>query len=291
MKLSPNTVTPLHHQSVLLFVVIGTQRTGTNILREILNSNQQIAMLGEVLARSPAPAHWDNFCRNLPPTSVPGNTYSETESLLDQYFAFVRYRIRKHWAGNKKRHSNVVGVDIKYNQLGLIAPTNWDRSSLPFILCYLRSRGATIIHTTRNIVHCAISDLIAKQRHLWHNYEGLVIDGSRYIDVEQCLERAKVILRERAAFLNAAVGCKLISCRYEDLVEDIARAGVNEKISEAPGALLAIAKALRVRFEFRYDGRLRRAINIPYSRLLSNYDALVSRLKDSEFSALVSALE
>ena len=97
--------------------------------------------------------------------------------------------------------------------------------------------------------------------------------------------------RERAAFLNAAVGCKLISCRYEDLVEDIARAGVNEKISEAPGALQAIAKALRVRFEFRYDGRLRRAINIPYSRLLSNYDALVSRLKDSEFSALVSALE
>ena len=54
MKLSSNTVTPLHHQSDLLFVVIGAQRTGTNILREILNSNQQIAMLGEVLAASPA---------------------------------------------------------------------------------------------------------------------------------------------------------------------------------------------------------------------------------------------
>ena len=45
-----------------LFVVIGTQRTGTNILRETLNTNEEIAMLGEVLTPSPAPAHWDNFC-------------------------------------------------------------------------------------------------------------------------------------------------------------------------------------------------------------------------------------
>ena len=85
-----------------LFVVIGAQRTGTNILREILNTNEQIAMLGEVLSPSPAPAHWDNFCRSLPVASIPAATYSEAEALLDQYFDFVRYRIRNHWEGNKK---------------------------------------------------------------------------------------------------------------------------------------------------------------------------------------------
>ena len=121
-----------------LFVVIGAQRTGTNILREILNTNEQLAMLGEVLTPSPAPAHWDNFCRSLPLRSVLPATFSETESLLDKYFEFVLYRIRDHWEGNKKNRSRAFGVDIKYNQLRDIAPANWSSSSPAFILGYLR---------------------------------------------------------------------------------------------------------------------------------------------------------
>jgi hypothetical protein len=35
--------TSLRNGGVHLFVVIGAQRTGTNILREILNTNEQIA--------------------------------------------------------------------------------------------------------------------------------------------------------------------------------------------------------------------------------------------------------
>src|SRR3984957_5903029 len=87
---------------VHLFVVVGAQRTGTNLLRETLNTNKEIAMLGEVLTPSPAPAHWDNFCRNLPRRSVLPATRCETESLLDEYFEFVQHRIRNHWEGNKK---------------------------------------------------------------------------------------------------------------------------------------------------------------------------------------------
>src|SRR5258708_2899138 len=79
---------------VQLFVVIGAQRTGTNILREILNTNDEIAMLGEVLTPSPAPAHWDNFCRTLPDRTVYPANVSEAEALLDRYFEFVQYRIR-----------------------------------------------------------------------------------------------------------------------------------------------------------------------------------------------------
>jgi hypothetical protein len=118
---------------VHLFVVIGAQRTGTNLLREILNTNEQIAMLGEVLMPSPAPAHWNNFCRKLPVRHLP-TTYGEAESLLDQYFEFVEYRIRNHWEGNKKSDSHAFGVDIKYNQLTGIAPADCDPIlSCPFI--------------------------------------------------------------------------------------------------------------------------------------------------------------
>jgi LPS sulfotransferase NodH len=274
-----------------LFVVIGAQRTGTNILREILNTNEQIAMLGEILSPSPAPAHWDNFCRGLPTGGVLPATCSDAESLLDSYFGFVRYRIRNHWEGNTKCHSQIFGVDIKYNQLGFIALGDWDPSSAPFILCYLRSRGATIVHTTRNIIHCAISALIADQRNLWHNYAGAAIDRKYHIDVERCLGYAKALLRARAAFLNAAGGCAIVNCRYESLVDDLKRADADGRISEGPGPLQNIAESLGAPFDFRYDGRLQKAIDVPYSSLLSNHDALIGRLKNSEFSAFVSTLE
>jgi LPS sulfotransferase NodH len=277
--------------SVHLFVVIGAQRTGTNLLREILNTNEQIAMLGEVFMPSPAPAHWDNFCRTLPVCGVQPATYADAESLLDQYFEFVEYRIRNHWKGNTKSSSDVFGVDIKYNQLTAIVPADRNPTSpTPFILSYLRRRGATLIHTTRNVIHCAISALIALQRNFWHNYEGAAIKHSYHIDPEECLAYARTIVRHRDLFLAAAQGCKVVNCRYEGLLGDIERGGRQAGIPDGPGPLRDIAAALGVPFRFRHDGRLQRAIDIPYSRLLSNYDALSSRLHDSEFLEFVSTL-
>jgi LPS sulfotransferase NodH len=273
-----------------LFVVIGAQRTGTNILREILNTNEHIAMLGEVLTPSPAPAHWDNFCRTLPIGSIHPANFSEAESLLDQYFEFVGYRIRNHWEGNKKNGSHAIGVDIKYNQLRRIAPSNWSATH-PFILSYLRSHGAILIHTARNIIHGAISTLIASQRNLWHNYDGAVIDRAYEIDVAECLAHARSIVREHDAFLTSADGCRIVNCRYESLMDDLERAGPPDEIPEGPGPLRDIAAALNVPFHFRNDRRLQKAINVPYSKLLLNYNALVRRLENSEFSALVLTLE
>jgi hypothetical protein len=213
----------------------------------------------------------------------------DAEALLDQYFDFVRYRIRNHWEGNKKAYSRAFGVDIKYNQLRQVAPTNWDFPS-PFILCYLRSRGAILVHTTRNVIHCAISTLIASQRNLWHNYDGAVIDRSYDIDVTQCLAYARTIVQHRDAFIKSACDCTIVDCRYESLIDNMERAGSRDEIPEGPGPLKHIASALGCRFGFRYDRRLQKAINVPYSRLLSNYDAFVRRLMDSEFAAFSSTL-
>jgi Sulfotransferase family len=274
---------------VQLFAVIGAQRTGTNILREVLNTNDQIAMLGEILSPSTAPAHWENFCRSLPERTTQPESFDEAEELLDRYFEFVRYRIHNHWEGNKKSRSRAIGIDIKYNQLRLIAPADWD-SKLPFMLSYLRSRGAILIHTTRNVIHSAISTMIASQRNLWHNYDGTAIEATYQIDVEECVVQARTIKHEREFFLDFAQGCKLVGCRYERLTEDLERAGSGERIPSGPGPLRNIAETLRSDYDFRYDRRLQKAIDIPYSRLLSNYDALIRRLEASEFTTLVSTL-
>jgi hypothetical protein len=275
---------------IQLFAVIGAQRTGTNILRETLNTNDQIAMLGEVLSPSSAPAHWDNFCRSLSAHSTHPESIDEAEELLDRYFEFVRYRIRNHWEGNRKSRSHAIGVDIKYNQLRLIAPSCWD-SKLSFMLSYLRSRGAILIHTTRNVIHSAISTMIASQRNLWHNYDGVMIEGRYQIDIDECVAQARAIAWERESFLNLTQGYKVVGCRYERLMNDINRAGSEERIPVGPGPLQNIAEALGSPYDFRYDRRLQKAINIPYSRLLSDYDALIRRLEVSEFATLVSTLD
>jgi hypothetical protein len=275
-----------------LFVVIGAQRTGTNLLREILNTNEHIAMLGEILMPSPAPAHWDNFCRKLPVRSVVLANYREAQALLDQYFQFVEYRIRNHWADNNKVGIQAFGVDIKYNQLTHIAPADWGPGSLsPFILRYLQGREATLIHTTRNVIHCVVSTMIAAQRHFWHNYEGAVIKRKYNIDIEECLGYMRTILHQRALFLNAARDCRVVQCQYESLVDDMERSASLPDIPDGRGPLRDIVVALGVPFSFRYYGRLQKAINVPYAKLISNYDALLKRLRDSEFSPLASSLE
>jgi hypothetical protein len=260
-------------------------------LREILNTNEHIAMLGEVFTPNPAPAHWDNFVRLLPPGTLPPANHADARQLLDRYFDFVNYRIRNHWAGGAKSRSRAIGVDIKYNQLRRISPADQDLAAPPFLLQDLKSRGALLIHTIReNVVHCALSTLIADQRGFWHNYQGAVIDRTYYVDPKACLDYARTIVSDRHAFSNFARECSIVNCCYEDLLEDIGRAAAGGEIPHGGGPLLDIAEALGVPFRFRYDGRLQKAINVPYSRLLSNHEALVRALSDSEFSAFAATL-
>ncbi len=276
---------------VRLFVVIGAQRTGTNLLREILNTNGAIAMLGEILSPSTAPAHWSNFLRQQPGNLPPGNP-KEMEELLDQYFAFVLYRVRNHWVDGDKSKCCAIGVDIKYNQLRYLAPTGWDSTAAPFLLSYLRSRGVKLIHTTRrNVVECAVSAIIAAERNMWHNYGGATVDSRYSIDVLQCLAYAQNIVSYRDAFLESVKDLEVTECCYEDLRKEIAGAAVGEQLPYRPGPLADIASALTVPFQFRYTGRLQKAIDIPYSQLLVNRDALVFALQESRFSALAATFE
>ncbi len=284
---------PFPGTGVKLFVVIGAQRTGTNLLREILNTNEKIAMLGEILWPNPAPAHWSNFLRQQQSGRLPPGSPEEMEDLLDRYFAFVLYRIRNHWIDCDKSKCEAIGVDIKYYQLRYLAPTNWDPTATPFLLSYLRSRGAKLIHTTRkNIIECAISAMIAAERNIWHNYEGTDVDNSGYsIDVAKCLAHAQEIISYRDDFLEHVKGSDVTECCYEDLKKEIEEVTVGELLPSRPGPLADIARALSVPFEFRYEGRLRKAIDIPYSRLLLNKDALLAALKQSQFSPLATTLE
>src|SRR4051812_2431999 len=147
----------LPERNTRLFAVIGNQRTGTNILREILNTNEWIAMLGEILSPSPAPAHWQNFISALPDDERRRLMAAERERLLDRYFDFICYRVREHWAERAKRSSRAIGIDVKYHQLRQFESPGNAAIGRPLIIEYLRRHEAILIHTTRNVLHCAIS--------------------------------------------------------------------------------------------------------------------------------------
>jgi LPS sulfotransferase NodH len=272
------------------FVVIGARRTGTNILREILNTNPSIAMLGEVFTPHRAPAHWSNFLAVTGHRFPPANSADAT-ALLDEYFRFVEYRIRNYWQENRKLASKALGLDIKYDQLEQVTPTDRGSTSVPFLLRYFEEHQTILIHTIRkDVIKCAISEIIAQQRNLWHNYDGAVIDTAYYVDPNDCLTRARRITQQRAQFESLSQHCYLIDANYEQLAAAVAGATAG-RIAEEAVPLADIARALRVPSRFSYDGRLRRAIDMPYSMLIFNHAELRHALAHSEFAEFALALE
>ena len=206
-------------------------------------------MLGEVLTPSPAPAHWDNFCRTLPVHSVhpassarPKRSSINTSNLCGIGFATIGKAIGRAEATPLASISSTINCETSRQQIGVLHLLH-----LFLVTCDLAE--LLLIHTTRNVIHCAISTLIASQRNVWHNYDGAVIDRSYHLDIEECLAHARTILQHRDAFLESASGCKVVNCRYESLIDDIARAGSQEEIPEAPGAFTGHRASTRKFFQ------------------------------------------
>ena len=66
------------------FALVGIQRSGTNLLREVLNTNPRIALLAEVLLSHHAlPTSWHYFVRGLGTRSVPPS--SESDAIVLRY--------------------------------------------------------------------------------------------------------------------------------------------------------------------------------------------------------------
>jgi hypothetical protein len=266
-----------------LLGLIACQRTGTNLVREILNSNPAVAIWIEPFSNGPHFMCWHNFIKNQP--VLP----EDAAVALDKYVERIKRHIQEDTAlyGGPKE-LGVVGLDVKYEHIRCADPVYINLQARPFLLDYFTERNARIIHLVRrNIIHTAISIIIANTRKVWHNVDGKSIVGRYRITPQELLTYANWVKESQSAFerLNDRPTQTII---YEDLVADLEN--LDDGYFRADSSLSAVAAFLNVPNRFRYNGHQQRVVNRPYSEILEGYSDLVQAVRESEFSEFADSL-
>jgi hypothetical protein len=282
---------PLACQS--FFALIACQRSGTHLLREILNSNSGIALLAEPFTPYPKPVYWQNYVKTLPEHEYPPQTSDDAMLLLDQYLQWIQQDVHENsdWYWGPKPQLITIGLDVKYNQLQCVTPLFFDLRARPLLLDYFQSRNVRIVHMVRNnLVHAAISLIICKLRKVYQNYDGGVMQGQYQIAPGELFECIAWIKDERDEFLRLAQDLPMQTCAYEELIQDLGRADPAGNFPEDTTALSRLATFLDVANRFRYRGYTRKVINKPYAESIENYNELVLAIKQSEYSEFADTL-
>ena len=279
--------------TVPLFALIACQRTGTQLLREILNSNPAIALLAEPFSASPELVYWQSFVRTLPTNAFPPQSAIDALALLDRYVALVRQSVDENceWYGGPKTEWRAVGLDVKYNQLKCISPMFSNLQAQPVLLEYIHARQIPIVHLVReNLAHTALSMIVANARKVWHTYDGRPMEGRYRVSPAELFGYMNWIKTEREEFTRLAQGLMVQTIVYEDLVDDVSRVNVAGDFPSDTRALSRLAAFLDVPNRFRNDRLMRKVINKPYTDVLENCDELVAALEASEFSEFAPTL-
>jgi hypothetical protein len=276
----------------LHFVLVGIQRSGTNLLREVLNTNPRVTLLGEVLlADHTLPTSWHYFVRSLGSRSIPPWSESDAIALMDDYFYFLEYEINGNfWYNFDGRPKAAIGLDFKYNELKFISPVFRDLRQPPFLVDYFRLRNVRVLHLVRrNVVQLALSAVVANARQLWHNWENQ--DSGQYtVNPDQLLHFVRWAVTEREAFRELAGSLEVLECAYEDLLEDISHVEEAGRLSSSSRLLSDLASFLGVTNDFYLPSRLHKAINRPYADVITNFEEIVRVVKASEFAAFADGL-
>lgn len=193
------------HSEYMRFIIVGRSRTGSNLLRSLLNAHSQVESYGEVF-RSPAreAMDWDH-------TGVLRQSDRMHRLLLEDPVSFIGTRIyRRYPAGIA-----AVGFKIFYYHA---REGNWSA-----VWPYLEQQSALrVIHMKRrNMLSTHLSRQRAELTDVWVNTSGQVEQPlAIHLDYEQCLadfQRTRAWEEACDAQFAGHAKCELF---YEDLAQD-----------------------------------------------------------------------
>jgi hypothetical protein len=272
--------------------IIGNQRSGTNLLRDILTTNDGMSMAGEVITPSPHPFCWYNFLERSGAGVKGPEGWDEACALVDDWMADLQGRMLGRWEnGSTKSANGWVGADVKYNQLRAIAPIYWELTEIPFLLHYIMSRYGFVIHTRRrNTIKLVLSAMIAEQSGLWHTSRSQSFDRKFEINVEECVLRVEKAWMEEQEFLRLSAGVQTIECVYEDLVENLPSEKTQSPETGLYGPLANVHKQLGLQGGFSPVIGFKKVVSQPYGEIVSNFGALLRGFSGSTFANLMEEI-
>lgn len=276
-----------------MFAIIASQRSGTHLLREVLDSSPHVAIVAEPFSREHRRAVWDMFVKTVPPDVFPLADFDQATLLLDQYQDFARKDFAEYPReyGGVKQSPTLLGLDIKYNQLKYVSPSLADLCAPPFLIEYFRRRQTPIVHLVRNnLLHIAISMIVANARGIWQNTDGKTVSGEYEIPIEELFNYIRWLESERQEFVRLTQNLNLHVCSFDDVVYDIEHTDANGNLREDSRAFRPLAAFLGVPNKFSNNQYIRKVLNRPYREIIRNYDAVVGAVKDSPYAQFAGSI-
>jgi hypothetical protein len=265
--------------------IMGTQRTGTNLLRDILCSNDSFAVAGEVVTPNGHPFCWYEFLQRKGIGVKGPDNWNEMNLVCDEWIRSLRDGMLGKWDnGSTKSAKSWVGGDIKYNQLRAISPLYWDLSEIPYIVRFIRLRQGKIIHVTRrNLLKLALSSIIAEQTGIYHSDQKATFTRKYAVDIDDCLVRMNTAKLEEETFRRIAETVQTVECVYEDLVANMPSAEKNSVATHLGGPLARISQEFRIEGGFAPSSNFKKVVSQPYGDVISNFEELLLAVSKQGF--------
>jgi hypothetical protein len=264
-------------------VLLARQRSGTNALRDVLDSHPQLFCLPEVFQAEPSPkarheveANYFNFLDERRGEIKKVLTSEEAqEALFLEYLRFL---------GAFSDKPRIV-VDVKYNSAHNVDAPWRDLAAEPTLFAYIRRNGIRVLNLRRrNYLRYYLSWLKTEQTRKYHLHasgpdgavkvedEGIMLDvDEMFFRLELCQAEDRLIHRMLGGYPN------YMAIEYEELFP---RLGA----PPADAVLERVAAWMGIDPEFKKSQpRYRKQSVLPLEQAITNYGAVAEALRGTEF--------
>jgi hypothetical protein len=264
-------------------VLLARQRSGTNALRDVLDSHPQVFCLPEIFQAQPSPkarheveANYFNFLDARRDQSKRVFTSEDAqEALFLEYLRFL---------GSFSEKPRIV-VDIKYNSAHNIDAPWRDLAAEPTLFAYIRRNGIPVLNLRRrNYLRYYLSWLKTEQTRKYHLHasgpdgtaevedEGIELDlDEMFFRLELCRNEDQLIHRMLGGY------GRYTAIEYEELFP---------RIGEPPAdtVLKRVAEWMGIEHDFKKgQPRYRKQSVLPLDQAITNFDEVAEALRGTEF--------
>jgi hypothetical protein len=264
-------------------VLLARQRSGTNALRDVLDSHPQLFCLPEVFQAQPSPkaryeveANYFNFLDERRGEIKGVLTSEESQEAL-----FLEWL--NHLGSFSEKPQMV--VDIKYNSAHNVDAPWRDLAAEPTLFAYIRRNGIRVLNLRRrNYLRYYLSWLKTEQTRKYHLHatgpdgavkvedEGIALDlEEMFFRLELCRNEDQLIHRMLGGYAN------YMAIEYEELFP---------RIGEPPAdaVLESVAEWMGIGPDFtKSQPRYRKQSVLPLEQAIVNYGEVAEALRGTEF--------